>query len=449
MNQLKRIKEKFILAKQRDITLQVFGSESHRYDLGKPISRAVVDEFEKANNLSLPEAYKLFVTEIGNGTEDNDGYLHSGAGPYYGILPFGKGLNEVLYSDNPEEFLSHPCQLTEEMTEEEWKILYSVSDNDQLSDEEYNYLQGTVFGGLLPLGSQGCTITSNLILNGPLKGRIAYTNEDQKPILAFESNFLDWYERWLDEVISGDLIGDSAGWFGYHRGGTVEELWNGVLQHDSALRKIEYIDGLIKKNTIADDVLCKIEEYLPQCDGEVYLKLSRLLAKHDYNKAKIHLQECKDIDFCYCIQTVYWYAKEHANEWVEDLVNYLKTISDAETLRFCIYLLKEAKVDYGDYLFKSLQSKDESIRSLAYYALGQLDDKVKYLPQFMTGLQDQDESVLISVLQALQEVKEDSLLPYYKNIVVKYIDREDTYVNSNLDYRLKEYNLTRVSLLKA
>lgn len=36
-----------------------------------------------------------------------------------------------------------------------------------------------------------------------------------KPVFAFEKTFLDWYERWLDEVISGVLRLNRYAHFGY------------------------------------------------------------------------------------------------------------------------------------------------------------------------------------------------------------------------------------------
>src|SRR4051794_31428879 len=58
----------------------VFGAGAHRYKLNPPLSVSVVQAFEERHGVTLPEDYRLFMTEIGNG----------GAGPYYGVLPFGK-----------------------------------------------------------------------------------------------------------------------------------------------------------------------------------------------------------------------------------------------------------------------------------------------------------------------------------------------------------------------
>src|SRR6516165_6463110 len=67
-------------AAQRDRNRKVFGALGHHYKLNPTLAVSVIGAFEKLKGLSLPEDYRRFLTEIGNG----------GAGPYYGVLPFGK-----------------------------------------------------------------------------------------------------------------------------------------------------------------------------------------------------------------------------------------------------------------------------------------------------------------------------------------------------------------------
>lgn len=54
---------------------KAFGVDAHGFKLGTPLSEAMVAEFEKRHEVTLPPAYRLFVTELGNG----------GAGPGYGL----------------------------------------------------------------------------------------------------------------------------------------------------------------------------------------------------------------------------------------------------------------------------------------------------------------------------------------------------------------------------
>src|SRR4051794_33564113 len=65
---------------RRDPRRKLFGSGFHDYKLNPPQPVAVIEAFEERHGVSLPEDYRLFITEVGNG----------GAGPHYGLLPFGK-----------------------------------------------------------------------------------------------------------------------------------------------------------------------------------------------------------------------------------------------------------------------------------------------------------------------------------------------------------------------
>ena len=47
MNQIERIKIKLRLAKCTDLFLEVFGADSHKYKVGKPLSLSELTEFEK------------------------------------------------------------------------------------------------------------------------------------------------------------------------------------------------------------------------------------------------------------------------------------------------------------------------------------------------------------------------------------------------------------------
>ncbi|MEW2920453.1 SMI1/KNR4 family protein [Muricauda sp. ANG21] len=211
--QIGRIRKKLIEAKQIDKDCLVFGAAAHKYKLHPPATTVQVEAFEVTHGIQLPDCYRAFVLQVGNG---GISYQNSGAGPYYGIYPLGNHLDTLVYG-NPKTFLKNDCLLSPKMTDSEWGNLTKALDQDNLSDETYYNEFSKVYGGILPLGSQGCTYVHGLVLNGPHKGKVVNLemSADQKPSFAPDTSFLDWYEHWLDEIISGKLIKKTPSWFGY------------------------------------------------------------------------------------------------------------------------------------------------------------------------------------------------------------------------------------------
>ncbi|MFY7669525.1 SMI1/KNR4 family protein [Tenacibaculum sp. MEBiC06402] len=212
LEQIERIKIKLEIAKKVDKKLKVFGASSHKYKIGNTISEEKIKLFEKKYNIQLPASYTSFLTKIGNG---GISYEKSAVGPFYGIYPLGKNINELV--DYPNIYLSEKVKIHPNMSDEFWSdLIKKLEDDSDMTDDEYDKEMGNLFAGILPIGSQGCTYLHGLILNGKFRGRVVNLDlSRQKPKFTFENNFLDWYERWLDEVITGRLLNDTPSWFGY------------------------------------------------------------------------------------------------------------------------------------------------------------------------------------------------------------------------------------------
>ena len=440
--QLIRIQQKLAQAKAADKNLEVFGADAHQYHLNPPVSEAEVLAFEKKYGVQLPECYRAFMLTIGDAKAKKSDFI---AGPYYGLYAFGTSVDSLLY-EKIETYLKAPCNLSPDMTQEEWETLsdplLSSEEEEEEDDDKYFAERAKVFGGLLPLGSQGCTYEHALVLNGKYAGRVVNVDLDlAQPKFAFETNFLDWYERYLDEVISGQLIDDRPTWFGYHRGEPAEVLLNEYEHTTDRKTQTDCLEGVYHKKPPLEPALLDKIEKLIALDNQDRTFLIEILTQSSYEQAKPYLQDLVTKDPKKVFQFVWWYAKDHCAEWVSVVKELLPTITDERTFDFATYLLTEGDDNFEEVILPFTDNENPQIRSTAYYTLGKSEKKEQYLDTFIKGLQETDTGVLCTVMQALSGVEDKRLLPYYKAIAKRFPEEKD-YVLSNLEHRLTSFGLT-------
>ena len=440
--QLLRIQQKLAQAKAADKNLEVFGADAHQYHLNPPVSEAEVLAFEKKYGVQLPECYRAFMLTVGDAKAKKSDFI---AGPYYGLYAFGTSVDSLLY-EKIETYLKAPCNLSPDMTQEEWEtlsdpLLFSEEEEEE-DDDKYFAELAKVFGGLLPLGSQGCTYEHALVLNGKYAGRVVNVDLDlAQPKFAFEANFLDWYERYLDEVISGQLIDDRPTWFGYHRGEPAEVLLNEYEHTTDRKTQTDCLEGVYHKKPPLEPALLDKIEKLIALNNEDRDFLIEILSQSSYERAKPYLQDLVTKDPKKVFQFVWWYAKDHCADWVSVVKELLPTITDERTFDFATYLLTEGDDNFEEAILPFTDNVNPQIRSTAYYTLGESKKKEQYLDTFIKGLQETDTGVLCTVMQALSGVEDKRLLPYYKAIAKRFPEEKD-YVLSNLEYRLASFGLT-------
>ena len=441
--QLHRIQQKLAQAKEADKNLEVFGADTHQYHLNPPVSEAEVLAFEKKYGVQLPECYRAFMLTIGDAKAKKSDFI---AGPYFGLYAFGTSLDSLLY-EKIETYLKAPCNLSPDMTQEEWEtlsdpLLPSEEEEEEEDDDKYFAERAKVFGGLLPLGSQGCTYEHALVLNGKYAGRVVNVDLDLlQPKFAFETNFLDWYERYLDEVISGQLIDDRPTWFGYHRGEPAEVLLNEYEHTTDRKTQTDCLEGVYHKKPPLEPALLDKIEKLIALDNEDRTFLIEILTQSSYERAKPYLQDLVTKDPKKVFQFVWWYAKDHCADWVSVVKELLPTITDERTFDFATYLLTEGDDNFEEAILPFTDNVNPQIRSTAYYTLGESKKKEQYLDIFIKGLQETDTGVLCTVMQALSGLEDKRLLPYYKAIAKRFPEEKD-YILSNLEHRLASFGLT-------
>ena len=445
-DQTRRILDKLGRARAADPEYTVFGASAHRYVLHAPASPQAVSDFEERVGITLPAAFRRFLLEVGCG---GDGYEGSAAGPFYGVF----GLESSLRSESLEwlaKVVARPCLLSPRMSAAEWEALTArMGIADDTNDDQFDQAQAALFGGLLPIGSQGCSMYHGLVVTGPHAGTVV--NFDQEcsspPVFAFEPDFLAWYERWLDEVIDGDLFQKGPSWFGYTRGGPESELLAGWLASDGARTAEEYLKGLLSKAHLSDATLDALTQ-TPAHDWNHQSLVCQVVCKHAPDKAQRLLAELAEHEPLAFLQCLHWYAQEQVPQWQHEVLAIPDHIGDLETFRFFTYVLEVLPIDHGPVLVPFVHHAQAGFRRQTLYALGKLKDLQPHLHSFVSGLGDADSTVVHAALQALKGLADQSLLPHYRSIAERYPVERD-YVLANLDHRLKELGMTREALLQA
>jgi hypothetical protein len=181
------LKTLLIRMQANDPAFRVFGSKQHRYQLGPTLSESELESFERKNQIRLPEDYRRFLQEAGNGgtTRDSRVFMgNSGAGPCYGLV----SLDDAAADSD----LRRPFPFTES--------------TDKLPEDDVaRWIDPDNFPGIpggLALCHAGCGIMWFLIVNGPTYGTMWEGREDYYPTGL---TFGDWYRRWTQRLVKRAL----------------------------------------------------------------------------------------------------------------------------------------------------------------------------------------------------------------------------------------------------
>ncbi|MDO3411909.1 SMI1/KNR4 family protein [Saccharibacillus sp. CPCC 101409] len=334
--QVARIREKLALAAQSPGAKREFGAEEHQYRLNEPLTTRDLDRLERDWGIALPDAFAVFLTGVGDGGPGRTG----GAGPYYGIYATESMKPDKSRLGQPAVF--ELCPQTQDWMAEAPEEYVPGED---LDDEAYDEAIADLLRGTLEIGTMGCSWEIRLIVAGEHRGRVLYMDtEYQKPFFVYEKNFLDWYERWLDEVIAGFEIH----WFGTTPGGSEQTLLE-MARSDEAAARGEALKALLRLPQPGEESIRLARQALADpADGVRYWALT-LLAKHAPDLADpllmAGLNSGKKEERRTAAQLIHWYCKPQAGAFAEAAQRLVPVEEDEETFRFLGYLLEAAGVD--------------------------------------------------------------------------------------------------------
>ncbi|WP_431265900.1 hypothetical protein ACQ859_11555 [Roseateles chitinivorans] len=176
--------------------------------------------------------------------------------------------------------------------------------------------------------------------------------------------------------------------------------------------------------------------------------ICQIVCKHAPGKAQALLAVLAVQEPLAFLQCLHWHARDQVPDWQAEVLTIAERIADLDTFRFFTYVLEALPVDRGAILTPFVRHEQAGIRRQAMHALGKVPNRQLYMDSFIAGLGDEDSTVVHATLQALDGLKDRSLLPHYRRVAERYPEERD-YVLINLDHRLKELGLSRAALLWA
>ena len=208
-------------AKVTDAALKQFGAQNHKYQWNPPASLKEIEEFEQETVISLPDGYRNFLLQAGNG----------GAGPFYGLFSLEQVKGWLSWQVEPGE----TPYLVPGINPDSLK---------DLGDRDHDWRRGCI-----PIESQGDTYFTYLLVAGPDRGRVVYIEYERSWIFfPREPDFLSWYIRWLREVAASY----DMGWFGIALDGDEETLQKYYLQADTEEERLLAVSSMDKFPALSD-----------------------------------------------------------------------------------------------------------------------------------------------------------------------------------------------------
>lgn len=152
---------------------------------------------------------------------------------------------------------------------------------------------------------------------GKNKGKIIDTYDEIEycPRFYKENDFLDWYENWLDTIISGKKIKESG-----FTNETEESCINRFLSDKESYWKFVSLSSLRNFDKLNKSSIKTLKnKYNTEKDDKVRLYILNLLTKFDYDNTKKEIATLHRKEPLEFLRNIHLFAKEKSVEWKNEI----------------------------------------------------------------------------------------------------------------------------------
>ena len=366
-----------------DADLKQFGAEHHKYQWNPPASLKEIEKFEKETGISLPDGYRNFLLQAGNG----------GAGPFYGLFSLEQVKGWLSWQVEPGET----------------PYLAPGTDPDSLKDlgdRDHDWRRGCI-----PIESQGDTYFTYLLVAGPDRGRVVYIEYERSWIFfPREPDFLSWYIRWLREAAAGY----DMGWFGLSLDGDEETLRKLYIQADTDADRLLAVGSMDKFPALSevsrDFIRGILDDWIAKENVDSLPLLAYRVDPVLYGQFLDKRWEAGLFDqVVYELYHTPGERKDLAKSWRECILDKLSELSP-ETYCIAIPLLRmggEVKLKQVAFLLDKAEGREK--RELLY-DLGRFPDAKEHLEIWLDFLREREDLELLHyALMSVPRVNESRL----------------------------------------
>ncbi len=401
------IKDLVKRAGETDRNLKIFGASSHKYKLNPVIPLSTVRDVERQYNIKLPEEYVFFLTKIGNG----------GAGPNYGIYPLERAVETTPYLKDYtlDEMISTPIFLDKSMTQEEWDKKIDIMED--MSDDEYDKYEKSIFSGQLEIGTGGCAACMTLMIRGNYYGEVVHTNLEHYMPIFTNMTFMQWYERFFEWIVKDyDIhLFDSINNLTEYE---IVSMYNTRSDFDT---RYNLLLGLLKYKHISDqtiDFLYSLDDIqltdltlhiLLKSAGEKSLKFfEKLLSEKEY---KTVAERCRLM------------PKEYRDRYYNSMLDILYKNDDINK-KDILYFLKYCECLNPKDIMPYILDKNNPLnyRESALFVIMNCKELASCSKDFARLLLDDKDNITIikDALYCIQKHNIPDLIPVYRRLQQKY-----------------------------
>lgn len=372
--------EAFSAAALRELLEQAKAADPDRkqsdcYEWNPPVSQTDLEAFEQEIGTTLPETYRRFLLEAGNG----------GAGPFCGLFSLQQVRGWLDWKVEPEE-----CPfLRPGMDADVAQWLWNDGENWKR--------------GCIPIGSEGDTYFTLLLVAGPNRGRVVYVEYEASWVFfPEEPDFLCWYTRWLREVALGykifwfatNLDGDEQALRGrYRRAETDEERWAAVASMEKfpvlSPESVELICAEVQKQLTVPDA-CGVLELLYFASAEQY---------HWFLDSRWKSGRCAAVvrEVSYSLLHLPVEDKALAERWRERVLEQLPDLPQESWLAAVQLLRKSGGVRLAQVLFL-LERAEGRVKRELLRSFSRFPDAKEHLELWLPRLAERDDLELLCVV---------------------------------------------------